>query len=147
MLVLTEDPVDDVVRQACEFWSTLARKKELCKELLPVTENDAVGSGDGQSEPKRSRLDAEAGPAVKVPCLERLLNSLIKRVRLTDGDLSSEDTEPNFNIPDSSQDVSPRFDRGGDEEKEDLLLLDGAISGWNLSKLRFVFLLFRTKCK
>lgn len=139
MLVVTDDPVDDVVRQACAFWSSLVRNNTLCKELLDK-EDDV--EGEGQSELKRSRPDTEAAPPVKVTRLERLLNSLVKRVQLINWDLSLEYNGLNLNIPDDPQDVSPRFYRGGYVEKEDYLLLDGAVSEWNLSKVRFVILLF-----
>ncbi|XP_077981626.1 transportin-1-like isoform X2 [Glandiceps talaboti] len=115
MLLRTQDSDDVVALEACEFWLTLA-EQPICKEVL---------SGH----------------------LPRLIPVLVNGMKYSEIDiiLLKGDVEEDETIPDSEQDIKPRFHRSrthsqqhteDDEDGSDSDGLDDddALSDWNLRK-------------
>ncbi|XP_056871915.1 transportin-2-like [Takifugu flavidus] len=118
MLQRTQDPDENVALEACEFWLTLA-EQPICKEML---------SGH----------------------LMQLVPILVNGMKYSEIDiiLLKGDVEEDEAVPDSDQDIKPRFHKsrtvtlqhegGGDEEDEDIDDDDDddddTLSDWNLRK-------------
>uniref|UniRef100_A0A674NVI9 Transportin-1 n=1 Tax=Takifugu rubripes TaxID=31033 RepID=A0A674NVI9_TAKRU len=114
----TQDPDENVALEACEFWLTLA-EQPICKEML---------SGH----------------------LVQLVPILVNGMKYSEIDiiLLKGDVEEDEAVPDSDQDIKPRFHKsrtvtlqhegGGDEEDEDIDDDDDddddTLSDWNLRK-------------
>ncbi|XP_043920372.1 transportin-1 [Protopterus annectens] len=117
MLQRTQDPDENVALEACEFWLTLA-EQPVCKEVL-------------------------SGHLIK------LIPVLVNGMKYSEIDiiLLKGDVEEDESVPDSEQDIRPRFHRSRtvaqqhdedgidvDEDDDDLDDDDDNISDWNLRK-------------
>ncbi|XP_053555682.1 transportin-1 [Bombina bombina] len=117
MLQRTQDPDENVSLEACEFWLTLA-EQNICKEVLTRH-------------------------------LEKLIPVLVNGMKYSEIDiiLLKGDVEEDEAVPDSEQDIRPRFHRsktvaqqheedgiGEDDEDDDELDDDDTISDWNIRK-------------
>ncbi|KAM7425948.1 Transportin-1 [Porites harrisoni] len=120
MLMRTQDKDENVSLEACEFWLTLA-EQPICKEALN-------------------------------PHLHRLIPILVNGMRYSEIDLIllKADNEDDESVPDSEQDIRPRFHKSkthsqqheqlqdgevaGDSEEDEDDMDDDALSDWNLRK-------------
>uniref|UniRef100_A0A8C2QXL5 Transportin-1 n=1 Tax=Capra hircus TaxID=9925 RepID=A0A8C2QXL5_CAPHI len=117
MLQRTQDQDENVALEACEFWLTLA-EQPICKDVL-------------------------------IRHLPKLIPVLVNGMKYSDIDiiLLKGDVEEDETIPDSEQDIRPRFHRSRtvaqqhdedgieeEEEDDDEIDDDDTISDWNLSK-------------
>ncbi|XP_033121326.1 transportin-1-like [Anneissia japonica] len=118
LLMRTQDNDESVALEACEFWLTLA-EQPVCKEVLAVH-------------------------------LQRLIPVLVKGMKYSEIDiiLLKGDVEDDETIPDSEQDIKPRFhkskthsqqhtnndDEDNDSDSDYGMDDDDALSDWNLRK-------------
>lgn len=118
MLMRTQDKDENVSLEACEFWLTLA-EQPICKEALS-------------------------------PHLHRLVPILVNGMRYSEIDLIllKADNEDDESVPDSEQDIRPRFHKSkthsqqheadgeidGDSDGDDDDMDDDTLSDWNLRK-------------
>ncbi|CAB4034331.1 transportin-1-like isoform X1, partial [Paramuricea clavata] len=114
MLIRTQDSDENVALEACEFWLTLA-EQSICKECL-------------------------------TPYLSRLVPILVNGMKYSEIDiiLLKGDVEEDESVPDSEQDIKPRFHKSkthslkredselSDDEDDDID--DDSLSDWNLRK-------------
>ncbi|MGH0170755.1 UNVERIFIED_CONTAM: hypothetical protein FKN15_060316 [Acipenser sinensis] len=123
MLLRTQDQDENVALEACEFWLTLA-EQPVCKEVLCVH-------------------------------LSKLIPVLVNGMKYSEIDiiLLKGDVEEDEAIPDSEQDIRPRFHRSRtvaqqheadgieeDDDDDDELDDDDTISDWNLSCMQGMIL-------
>ncbi|XP_028404498.1 transportin-1-like isoform X2 [Dendronephthya gigantea] len=114
MLIRTQDSDENVALEACEFWLALA-EQSICKECL-------------------------------APYLSRLVPILVNGMKYSEIDiiLLKGDVEEDESVPDSEQDIKPRFHKSkthslkredgevSDDEDDDID--DDTLSDWNLRK-------------
>ncbi|XP_065069170.1 transportin-1-like [Rhopilema esculentum] len=112
MLLRTQDAEESVALEACEFWLALA-EQPICKQVLG-------------------------------PYLQRLIPTLVNGMKYSVMDIAllKGDLEEDESVPDSEQDIKPRFHKskthnpdGQQEDSEDEDDLDDdTLSDWNLRK-------------